>query len=1003
MASLFLSAVLAALHALMRYSAWRDPAYRAQLAERDFVGQIRTRDGRNGRWFEFKAGGVRSGAGMHPNPGVTLSYESAAVALKLMLPPIDWLEQIESAKAFRMTVEGADDLVYRFTQAMLGTRRVGWKSGTDAGGGVRRYTSMTNGGPCFVYVKDGKILRLTPIDFDHEDAQPWTIEARGRRFTPPRRTTLAPHGLAWKSMVYSPDRILTPMRRVDFDPDGERHPENRGKSGYVPISWDEALGLVAGEIKRVKTEHGQGSVVFNHPSHQTWGNIGYWTSTLYRFFNAIGATRLNHNPDSWEGWYWGATHHWGNTMRLGCAEPYGTVEDLLREAELVVFWSSDPESTSGLYAGHEGSLRRTWLKELDIPTVHIDPYLNATASFLGGKWIAPRPGTDTALALAIAQVWIAEGLYDREFVAQRTVGFEVWARYITGADDGVPKTPEWQQPETGVAAREVRALARLWGKKRTYLAAGGWGNGFGGACRGPTGHQWARAMVCLAAMQGLGRPGVNFGNLQWGTPVDTSFYFPGYAEGGFSGDLNNTASSISLYQRMPHLPSINTPVQQIPRLSLPEAILQGSAEGYPRDGRSIEGQFVPMRYPAPGHAPVRLFYRFGGSNFGTMPDAGRYVDMYRSPNLEFVVNQSIWFEGEARYADVILPACTSFERWDISEWSGVSGFAHHAQVQLNHRVVTLQHQCIEPLGESKSDYRIFLELSQRLGLGAYFSEGMSEIDWVQRMFEASDLPRRVSWKKFLRKGYYVVPSPPEHLRAPTAYRWFNEGRKKDLPEPHPLPSEYKGGYLDGLQTPSGKFEFECATLKRFAPEDAERPPILKYVRSHEAPGTGRAAEFPLQLVTPHPRFSFHTQGDGKHSSVNDLKEHRVLIDGHYFWVLRMNPADARARGIGENALVRIFNQQGAVLCAARLTHCARPGVVHGYEASARYEPVGEPGRSMDIGGTLNLLTPKRPQFKRSHSLGNSNCLVEVAPWAGPVPRASQSGMRASCSATRGAM
>ena len=990
--SLRLSAILNGLYGVMRYSAWRYPAYRAQLAERDFVGQIRTRDAQDGRWFEIKAGAVRSRAGIHPKPDVTLIYESAQVAVKLLLPPIDWQEQIESAKAFRLTVEGPDDLVYRFTQAMLATRRAGWEFGTDAGEGVRRYTSMTNGGPCFVYVKDGKILRLTPIEFEQEDAQPWTIEARGRRFTPPRKTTLAAHTLAWKSMVYSSDRILYPMRRVDFDPKGERNPENRGKSGYVRISWDEALDLVTSEIRRVKTEHGQGSVVFNHPSHQTWGNIGYWTSTLFRFFNAVGTTRLNHNPDSWEGWFWGATHHWGNTMRLGCAEPYGTVEDLLQEAELVVFWSSDPESTSGLYAGYEGSLRRTWLKELGIQTIHIDPCLNATASFLGGKWIAPRPGTDTALALAIGQVWITENLYDKQFVAGRTVGFDVWERYLTGVEDGIPKTPEWQQAETGVPAREVRALARLWGKKRTYLAAGGWGTGFGGACRGPTGHQWARAMVCLAAMQGLGRPGVNFGNLQWGTPIDTSFYFPGYGEGGLSGDLNNTASSISLYQRMPHLPSMNTPVQQIPRLSLPEAILEGHAEGYPRDGRSIEGQFVPIRYPTPGHSPVRLFYRYGGSNFATMPESGRYVGMYQSPNLEFVVNQSIWFEGEAKYADVILPACTNFERWDISEWSGVSGFAHHAQIQLNHRVVTLQHKCIEPLGESKSDYQIFLELAQRMGLGAYFSEGMSEIDWVQRMFEASDLPRRIAWKKFMRKGYYVVPAPSEHLRPPVAYRWFNEGRKKDLPEPHPLPSEYKGGYLDGLQTPSGKFEFECTTLRRYAPDDQERPPILKYVRSHQGIETERAADYPLQLVSPHPRFSFHTQGDGKESFVNDIKEHRALIDGRYYWILRINPVDAQARGIPENTLVRVFNEQGVVLCAARLTHCVRPGVVYGCEGSARYEPVGEPGRSMDVGGTLNLLTPKRSQFARSHSLGNSNCLVEIGPWSGPVPWPSQPDM-----------
>ena len=75
-------------------------------------------------------------------------------------------------------------------------------------------------------------------------------------------------------------------------------------------------------------------------------------------------------------------------------------------------------------------------------------------------------------------------------------------------------------------------------------------------------------MVCLIAMQGLGKPGVNMGNLQWGTPQDFNFYFPGYADGGMSGDLRKTSMSVALYQRMPQLPSINTNTQVIPRMQL---------------------------------------------------------------------------------------------------------------------------------------------------------------------------------------------------------------------------------------------------------------------------------------------------------------------------------------------------------------------------------------------------------------------------------------------------
>src|SRR3979490_403967 len=117
------------------------------------------------------------------------------------------------------------------------SQTVGWKIGRQPEAGTMRSRHMTNGGPVFVYVKDGKIVRMTPIDFDDDDPAPWTVAARGMSFTPPRKTSLAPHGQNAKSIVYSPDRLLYPMKRVDFNPDGERNPQNRGKSGYVRISW----------------------------------------------------------------------------------------------------------------------------------------------------------------------------------------------------------------------------------------------------------------------------------------------------------------------------------------------------------------------------------------------------------------------------------------------------------------------------------------------------------------------------------------------------------------------------------------------------------------------------------------------------------------------------------------------------------------------------------------------------------------------------------------------
>ena len=987
------SALLFGMLKMLRHQARRHPAFAKRLAEKNFTALIRTFDGDVGRWFSFRDGRIDSKSGLHPDPQITISIASAELGARLFTPWVPQLERIEAMKNFDFKAEGPDELVVWFTQTLAMMQTVGLEYGTAMPDGTRRFVTNTNGGPLFVYVKDDRIVRLTPIEFADGDAAPWTIKARGKSFTPPRKTSAAPHTLCSKATIYSPDRLLHPMKRVDFDPKGERNPKNRGVSGYVRISWDEALDIVANEIRRVKTEHGQGAIIANHGSHHTWGNIGYYISTAYKFFNAIGHTRVVHNPDSWEGWYWGAMHHYGYSMRLGQTETYSLVEDLLKEAEMVVFWSADPECTSGSYSAFEGTPRRQWLKELGIEIVHIDPYYNHTAALLGGKWFAPRPATDAAMAMAIAWVWITEGTYDKKFVTERSVGFDIWRDYVLGKEDGVPKTPEWQESETGIAAKDVRALARRWAKKKTYLGAGGWGNGHGGACRSATGIQWARALACLMAMQGMGKPGVNYGHLQWGTPIDLHFYFPGYADGGLSGDVENTGAAISLYQRMPQLPSFNPSTQKVPRLRIPEAILEGKTEGYPWNGKTIEGQFQKFSYPAPGHSPIRMFYKYGGASIGTMSETNRYVKAYRSENLEFVVNQSIWFEGESKFADVILPACTQFERWDISEFGGTGGYALHGQTQMNHRIVLMQHKCIEPLGESKSDYQIFLELSNRLGLGAYFSEGMSELDWVKRLFDASDLPKHISWKDFLKKGYYVVPAPEEARRDPPSLRWFYEGRKKDVPEPHPLPGDYGKHYLEGLQTQSGKFEFECSSLKRFDPNDPERPPIVKYLPSWEGLQTkGLVERYPLQMISPHSRFSYHTLSDGKQSAVNDIEEHRVRIDGYYYWVMRINREDAKARGIKQHDLVRVFNDRGAVVCAAQLTERLPRGTVHSYESSAVYDPMGEPGNSVDRGGCINQLTPKRSIAAKVTGTAVNSCLVEIVRWDGsgalrPVPQA----------------
>ena len=345
----------------LRYSALRYPSFKTRLMEKDVLAQIKTQDELSGRWYRFKNGRLKSRAGVHPSAQVCLTFRTAEIGAKLLTPPLDHQQFVNAAKAFNVEIDGPEELSLWFMETLRMIQTVGGSYGTAAAGDEVRYVNNTNGGPVFVYVKDGKIIRITPIEFDDsEDAPSWSVKARGRTFTPPRRTTIAPHALASKSVIYSKDRLLYPLKRVDFDPNGNRNCGNRGKSGYERISWEEALDIVAGEIQRVRRKHGKGAMLSSHSSHHTWGNVGYYISANFRFMNTIGHTKMVINPDSWEGWYWGAMHHYGHSMRNGAFEPYGQVQDCLENCEMIVFWSSDPESSSGSYAAFEGTIRRQW-------------------------------------------------------------------------------------------------------------------------------------------------------------------------------------------------------------------------------------------------------------------------------------------------------------------------------------------------------------------------------------------------------------------------------------------------------------------------------------------------------------------------------------------------------------------------------------------------------------------------------------------------------------------
>ena len=180
-----LSLILFALPWVLRFKAWQHKAFAERLKEKDLTVQMKLADDSNGRSYTFKGGKISSASGIHSNPDVVISFKTEALALQLLIPPIDYQAQIDAIKNFNLMAVGPDELVTWFSETVNFMQTVGWEYGTKVDNGETRYVNHTNGGPVYVYVKDGKIVRITPIDFAADDGETWTIKARGKEFSPP--------------------------------------------------------------------------------------------------------------------------------------------------------------------------------------------------------------------------------------------------------------------------------------------------------------------------------------------------------------------------------------------------------------------------------------------------------------------------------------------------------------------------------------------------------------------------------------------------------------------------------------------------------------------------------------------------------------------------------------------------------------------------------------------------------------------------------------------------
>ncbi len=829
------------------------------------------------------------------------------------------------------------------------------------------------GYPCVADVENGKIVRIKPLHYDwkydKKEFNPWKMEAHGKTLEPNMKVLASPFALAYKKRVYSPNRVLYPLKRVDWDPNGERNPQNRGKSKYVRISWDEALNIIVSELKRIKEKYGPEAVLSQADVHGEGKTIHTSHGAANKLLSLLGGYTIQmRNPDSWEGWVWGAKHVWG-MEQVGEMEPTDNlIPDIAENSKMVLFWGCDPETTPLGFNGQMASRVCYWYTELGIKSIYICPELNYGAAVHADKWIPIKPGTDAALQLAIAYIWITEGTYDKEYVATHTFGYDKFTEYVVGKEDGTPKTPEWASLKCGIPEWTIKALAREWASKRTSIAHGNGGPGI----RSPYSTENGRLEVLLLAMQGLGKPGVHqVKMIEWktvpkGSPMPKGVISPRKlmfaevirpVEGGAKrqGDVPQSMvdmiSEIAKRKLVPQSPI--GPTQFIPKDRIHDALLNPPITWY---GNStfpgmIEDQFVKYTYPAKGCSEVHMIWTDSPCWITCWNDSNSFIKALRGPKIEFILAQHPWLENDCLFADVILPVSTKFEEQDIGTDPANGQFF----------IVFYEKKCIEPVGESKSDYEIVCLIAERFGLLEQYTGGKSVEEWIKLSFEGYQLQELTTFKELKEKDYFVIPTDPKWKDAPAGMKEFY-----DNPDGNPL------------KTPSGKIEFYSQNLAKYFPDDEERPPVPHWIekgKSHdERLSSERAKKYPLLMMSNHGRWRVHAQCD----DITWTRENPTCKvrcwDGYMYEPCWLNPQTAAERGITSGDIVKAFNERGTVLAGAYVTERIMPGVVY-MDHGARYDPI-IPGE-LDRGGAINTITPHNTTSEKATGMVVSSFLVEV--------------------------
>lgn len=526
-------------------------------------------------------------------------------------------------------------------------------------------------------VEDGRVVGVQP--FEHDPDPSPIIDAM-------------------PDAVHSKTRIAQPYVREGWLKRGPDSGQGRGREPFVPVSWDRALDLVAGELTRVKRDYGHAAIM---AGSQGWGSAGIFHEArgqLRRFMGLFGGFIDQASNYSFGTALVFLPHVLGSAQAV--TGPLTSWSSVARHGKLMVLFgganTKNMQVAKGGCGAHATTSSLADVARAGVRVINISPIREDGPASVTPEWIAIRPGTDTAMLLALSHTLIANGLHDREFLGRYCSGFDQVRAYVMGESDGQPKDAAWAAAITGVDADMIRTLARDMAATRTMVAAS-WS-----LQRADHGEQPYWAVILLASCLGqIGLPGGGFG----------------FGYGSTMGIAEPPAAF-----RTPGMEVAANPLNRaIPAARIAQCLLH-PGEPYDFNGRR-------SAYPE-----IKLVYWAGGNPFHHHQDINQLRAAFRRPQT--IVVHEPWWTATARHADIVLPATTTLERSDI-------GCA-----QRDRFVIAMQ-KGIEPVGGARNDYDIFAALSQRLNFANEFTQGRDEDAWLRHLYD--------SWRASIRTNAAAIP------------------------------------------------------------------------------------------------------------------------------------------------------------------------------------------------------------------------------------------------------